>query len=411
MPQSNAFSAASESLSKTVFGNSNAQRIKISPQKKMNFMQARDVPPKKFDISQCKLPSTGARSVDASLEVKRSLRRSLEPKIHVMPQIDQSTMSVSPTRTDGSMTVQQKPFVFPNKSLSKKKATLTSSLVEAPVTASGNTAVGFSPRVQAGDMLIQKLRLKQDRLIQPTPHADVIEEGSNLGFTLPRDSSGSFKDISNKFKHQKSRNLGQNTGENINHSFSDSHTTKSLNKSLGICSSIVPKAKVTMRNLLSNKKSSKGLTLTTIGEKTTPSTPPKQKKLKQKSTCKKKVKKENMMKTTMQVKPVGSQRATQLVGQWLNQTMKPPQPTIAVGPGKKSQSKSIDQKVRVEKQLNRQSSNKIVIEPMSEKITNMALGSFNPKRYVMKVFSSTTSLHGTGTSKTSKRKLARKLLK
>ena len=93
-----------------------------------------------------------------------------------------------------------------------------------------------------------------------------------------------------------------------------------------------------------------------------------------------------MMKTTIQVKPVGSQRATQLVGPWLNQTMKPPQPTIAVGPGKKSQSKSIDQKVRVEKPLNRQNSNKIVIEPMSEKITNMALGGFNPKRYVMKVY-------------------------
>jgi len=64
-------------------------------------------------------------------------------------------MSISPTRTDGSMTVQQKPLVFPNKSLSKKKTMLASSLVEAPVTASGNAAVGFSPRVQAtGDALI-----------------------------------------------------------------------------------------------------------------------------------------------------------------------------------------------------------------------------------------------------------------
>jgi len=49
IPQSNAFSAASESLSKTVFGNSNAQKIKVSPQK-MAFMRAH-AQPKKFDIS------------------------------------------------------------------------------------------------------------------------------------------------------------------------------------------------------------------------------------------------------------------------------------------------------------------------------------------------------------------------
>ena len=98
------------------------------------------------------------------------------------------------------------------------------------------------------------------------------------------------------------------------------------NKALGICPSIVTKSKVTnTRNLASNKKSQKKLALTIIDEreqKELASTPPKKTNKKQKSTCKKKVRKENVTKPQTQVKAVKSQRATQYVGAWLNQSMK-----------------------------------------------------------------------------------------
>ena len=78
-------------------------------------------------------------------------------------------------------------------------------------------------------------------------------------------------------------------------------------------------------------------------------------------------------------------------------------------------SKSIDHKIKMEKPLNRKSSNKILIEPISEKLVSMASTKIqpnssgkNPKKYLLKVYSSQTSLN---VGQKSKRKKARRMLK
>ena len=112
------------------------------------------------------------------------------------------------------------------------------------------------------EQIFNELRLKQDRLVQPTPQADLIgdELSHNLDFYLPNEvpsksttsKSPIRDDLSkiNKFKLEKSRNAIA-TAENIHNSFSD-HT----NKSFGICQSIVNKSKVSnLKNSISGKKS------------------------------------------------------------------------------------------------------------------------------------------------------------
>ena len=58
-------------------------------------------------------------------------------------------------------------------------------MVEAPLAPSGSGVKGFSPRVQMhSEQIFNELRLKQDRLVQPTPQADLIGD-ENLDFYLP----------------------------------------------------------------------------------------------------------------------------------------------------------------------------------------------------------------------------------
>ena len=74
-------------------------------------------------------------------------------------------------------------------------------------------------------------------------------------------------------------------------------------------------------------------------------------------------------------------------------------------------SRSIDKKIKTAKPLARKSSNKILIEPVLSSAKPQAVPCNNPKKYLMKVYSSTASLN-TSTVRTKKQKrMGKKLLK